>query len=202
MMTTDKLHTFVKRWNQLAKAQADLDYQKSVYAKDLRAEFGTDASCVKWCEAHLNLTEYQAKELLDRAAAVKVISDPKVWAQVGGSRGFENIRPMLKYPKKEQVAIVEAAKVEALQIPSIIRKRHPEPVQVTKPTSRGSSPIIARPVTTRKMSDADLLAKWIAENAASLPMTPELENVVRMYVPTFTAKRANVTVRRRPQPSA
>lgn len=186
-MNIDKTHKHRKIFAQLLKEQKNLDYRISVAARDLRDDCASDREFIKWLDAEFGLNEIKACELLDRAAAVSVVSEADDWKELGG---FEKIRPVLAFPKREQAAIVKEAKAEVLKIPTVIRRRHPPvPVVPMKRDTTVEMPKL-RP-TSRKLSDAEVLAQWIADGCqmqrGKLPA--EVDVIVRMYVPN-AGKRA------------
>lgn len=169
-------HTLVKAFHALERAQKELDYKLSCWARDLRAICASEKEFTRWCATELGLPDGKAQELLDRAAVVAVVSDVDNFNDRGG---FEKLRPILAFPKREQLAIVQAAKAEIRGIASVIKARHPAAPTAEMPALRPS----------RKLSDADVLAQWIVDNhRGKLPA--EVDVIVRMYVPGFGSKRA------------
>jgi len=160
----------IKAWRALEAAQKDLDYKKSEWAREVRSLAPTDAKFIDWCSVELRLTQAQAKELLDRAATLAIVPDVKTWNTHGG---FQKLRKLVELPKKEQVAVIEAAKVSGHAISTVLQQRG------HVPTSAPVASVLVGPA-----ADAAALAAFIRgviENGASIVVTREIRALLRRY---------------------
>jgi len=86
-MNKDRSLEFSQRWRKLLNRTKDLDWEKTVFAKELRAEFETgvagDRALTQWCEVEIGMPQYVATELLLRAVMATHV-DKKGYEQVGG----------------------------------------------------------------------------------------------------------------------
>lgn len=160
----------IKAFRALEAEQKDLDFRRSQWAREVRALAPSDAKFVDWCGVELGLTQAQAKELLDRAATLAIVPDVKTWNEHGG---FQKLRKLVELPKKEQVAVIEAAKVSGYAVSTVIKQR-------------GHAPTAA-PVATIAVgpaADAAALAEYIrglqAANA-QIVVTREIRALLRRY---------------------
>ncbi len=165
---SDSMFKYVKRWQELERKQKDLDYERSVFAKELRAEFGNngDARFVKWCKDELGLTEVGANELLLRATMVKTVGDEKTWKNLGG---FRAIRAVEVLPREKRVHVIEAAKTTGKSVATLVR----ENCGVPQTTRERVSPI----------SDAEVLAKFITSHHDESRLPPAVRTIVARYAP-------------------
>jgi hypothetical protein len=145
-MNNDKMIHFVKRWRELERQQRDLDFNKSLWCRDLRREFpiGTigENQFIKWCDTELGLTAGQASELLARAAAVKTVPDADTWKVLGGFRAIQQLDMV---PKHQQVNVLEAAKSSGKSLRTVIKERGygPKPEDASStPTSKPIGPSV------------------------------------------------------------
>lgn len=192
-MKNDKMIQFVKRWRDLERRQKDLDFERSVFARDLRAEFEPgrlgDDEFVNWCVVELGLTAAQARsEFLPRAQAAIAVPDVGTWNQLGG---FRQTRHLVGLTKKQQVDVVQAAKVSNKVITTVRRERglngappisKPAP-RVWQPVATSTSPavIIRRTANlsqvapandrdpTQAEKDAIALVQYIARTCKNIP---------------------------------
>ncbi len=122
-MQNEEMLKFVKRWRALEAAQKDLDFARSTWARDLRSHWAGnhgDEKFVQWCETELGLSAAQSAELLARAAARALVTDPKEWSDAGG---FVRIRPLVGLPKREVAACLSAAKAGGYALSTVLRQR-------------------------------------------------------------------------------
>lgn len=185
-MNIDLTHKHRKVFAQLLREQKNLDYRMSVAARDLRADCASDAAFIKWLDTEFGMSPGQAKELLRRAAAVKVVPTADDWNALGG---FSKIEPVLEFPKREQAQIINTAKVEARSIPSVIRAIRP-----ISPSNPAPGPTKSE---RKQMRDAELFAKFIVDNAAHLKIPGDVLIAVQMYVPSFRPGVAPAVQKRR-----
>lgn len=174
-MDSGKMVRFIERWRDLEKRQKDLDYERSVFARDLRAALPSDAAFTKWCVAEIGLAEPAAQDLLLRAIAAKVVPDVTVWKRVGG---FREIRAVAALPRREQVNVLETAKFTGQSIRSIVRglqNKGDEPVEL-----RRASP----------SADAQTLAHFVMEHVPQGRLTPKIKAVLARYVRVDAARAA------------
>lgn len=183
-MNPAKSHALVKEWRQIVADRKAVDFRMAKWAHTARAEFGSgatgDEQFFKWLETELGLATAERVEALNLARSFKVVPDPKIWADQGAAQ----IRRLVDLPRKEQVAVIEAAKVEGKKIGSVIRGREeaadarsgkreeptrkPPDIQV----ARNDKAVIAK--FARGLSDqdlAELLAEAIADQVVASPAT-------------------------------
>lgn len=176
-MNNDKMIRFVKRWREIEQQQKDLDFQRSVLARDIRAEFGKgdtgDEQFINWCAVELGITAWAAKELLTRAVAATVVPDERTWKMIGGYRA---IRPLEELPKRHQVDVIEAAKASGRAPVTIMRERGlikaPETTRPALPTPRAVVVVKRETRPTDEQSahmDAVALAQFIARTSRDIP---------------------------------
>lgn len=174
-MKTERLIELAKQWHQLENEQRQIDYRKSVWCREARAEFSTDRQFLQWCEIELGKTRAESEKLLAQADAAKIVTDASTWKKLGGSKQIEKL---VVLPRKEQVACIEAAKVSGQKLMVVIRERHP---------TMAPAPTPGR--IRRDFKDAEVLAQWIVDNhRGKLPA--EVDVIVRMYIASFGSKRA------------
>lgn len=168
---------FIKLWKKIEKDQQELDFRKSEWARDLLAWRKTEESFIRWCADEIGMQRIQAQEMLRRAKLVTVVADAPTWNKLGG---YEKLQPLVskELPRKEQIAIVEAAKVSGYvdrPIARVMQQRghlpKPEPTKTT-----AHLPVIATP-TAREIK---LLAEFINETYKNPP--PEVRRVVSKYL--------------------
>ncbi len=163
-MHNDKMIEFVKRWKNLQQRQADLDYEKAVLARDIRAEFKAghlgDEQFVGWCDLELGMLPRQAHELLARADMLKSVPDQRQWKKLGGFAALKCIA-MLPEPQRKQVVVQALGAGSDLRV--VLRERGLLPPS-DKPTYK---------------TDAERLAEY----AATLPNLPKyIRDIVAKYV--------------------
>lgn len=164
-MNNDKMIQYVKRWQQLERKSKELDYERSVFAKELRSEFGNDAQFIKWCADELGLTATRSSDLLLRATAAKAVPDASTWSRIGG---FREIGALAAVPdRKTQIHIIESAKSTGKGIRTLIRENvtHEPP-----------------PPRTTPARDAEELARFIVQNVPEDRLTENIRAVVARYV--------------------
>lgn len=191
-MTTDKNINFIKLWRKIEKDQQELDFRKSEWARDLRRECKSDDEFTRWCADQIGMVHAQAEELLRRAKLVTIVADAPTWNRLGG---YEKLQPLISkdLPRKEQVAIVEAAKVSGYVDRPIMRvmqqRGHIAPP--VAPRSTAHLPVIATPTA----HEIQRLARFIDETYKNPP--PDIRRIVSKYVAdkAETAAAATTAVR-------
>jgi hypothetical protein len=130
-----KLLEFIKRWKELELRQKELDYERSRWCADLRAEFpvgkaGDRAFC-EWLSLELGIPAERQEECLSRAAAFAIVPDKQEWESLGQ---FTQIRKLIPLDRRERVAVIGAAKSTGYRIGTVVRQReskdtthHPPP---------------------------------------------------------------------------
>lgn len=160
-MTSEKSFSFIKRWRVLEEQRKDLNYQRCVLAREIRAEFAEgesgDLAFASWCDVELGVRGLGATEMLVRAQSMELLKDRKTFERVGGyTRG---IRHLLMLPRRERVAVIEAAKTQQKAIATVLRER-----------GHGPAP------RTSSVRDLKLVAEYLAKSGRRLP--PEISVVV------------------------
>jgi hypothetical protein len=191
-MTPEKSHALIKEWRQIVAERKSVDYRMARWSNRARAEFGSgstgDEQFFKWLETELGLSNMEKVEALNLARSFKIVPDEPTWS----AQGAAQIRRLIDLPKREQVAVLEAAKVEDRKIGSVLRGREEAAEARTSKggneRSRAASPaaapgdkkIIAR--FARGLSDdalADLLAEAIADQIVAAP--PAVLSAAKRY---------------------
>lgn len=183
-MNNSKMIQFVKRWREIERQTKDLDYQRSVLARDIRAEFSDgnvgDEQFIKWCDVELGLNAAAACELLTRARAVQVCADEKTYTRVGG---FKAVRHLITVGKREQVAVLEAAKSQHKNVLTVVRERE-KARAATLPANANTS---TKPVMRySSFEDAKALAVFVDKHCKDMPA--HIRTIVGRYVES--AKKA------------
>ncbi len=176
-MHNDKMIQFVKRWRDLDKRQADIDHERSTLCREIRSQFDSgptgDDKFLDWCALELGLPLGPAQDALSRAAASKVVPDSATWKKLGGFRQIRHVAAISD--KRQQVAVLEAAKASGKAISTIIRERS------------GDSPERINP-----RADAEALAAYVEGLAAAitaLNVPKHITAIVERYRPA-TKRRA------------
>jgi hypothetical protein len=159
MMKPDKNSQFVKRWQVIQRKTKELDWEKTQFAKDLRAQFDTDKQVIKWCEGELGMAAHVAQELILRSNAANVVKDAAQWQSVGG---FSSVRQLVGLEKKQQVHVVQSAVLQNKSIRSVMRDQG----------------LVAEPVNQK--TDAEILAEFVAGMNIKLP--PNIQKILNKYV--------------------
>ena len=183
-MTVDTRHKLIKIWRAIQKDQRDLDFRKSAFSKELRSHFAPgktgDHMFHKWCLDNLGLQRNQTQELLARGAAVTVVPDADTWNVLGGYRQIAHVREL---PRKEQVAVIEAAKKSGYAIRTIMAKRgHSLPGYAPEPvgrTSKQPEKPASKPQRRGVYADIAALANFVADSKLKLPA--DIRVIVDMY---------------------
>lgn len=187
-MNSGKLVRFIERWRELERQTKDLDFQRSVFARDLRKEFAAgsagDDQFTKWCETELGLNAAAACELLTRARAVEVCADEKTYARVGG---FKAVRHVIALPKRAQVEVIEAAKSQHKNVLTVVREREKAKNQNTPAASKVASST-APTLRYSSFADAKALAEFIHEHCEDMPAS--IRTIVGRYVDAKGKKAA------------
>jgi hypothetical protein len=175
-VNNSKMIQFVKRWRELESKAKDLDYQRSVLARDIRAEFpkGSDGdeAFTKWCEVELGLFVAAACELLTRARAIEVCADESTYARVGG---FKAVRHVITLNKREQVAVLEAAKSQHKNVRTIVRERETARA-ANLPANTNIKPVLR----FSTFEDAKALAAFVDKHCKDMPS--HIRAIVGRYV--------------------
>lgn len=157
---------FIQRWKELFQAQKDLDYKKSVFARDLRARFEAgepgDTSFLNWCQDKLELHPRSAAEMLTRAFTASIAVDDKTYKAIGG---YREVRNLLDKPKREQVKIIQTAVDEHRGVNAVMRN-----ITSTLPFKQHFS----------TATDVRVLADYISRNGKNVPA--DVRVVVERYV--------------------
>jgi len=176
-MTFEKSRALIKEWRQIVADRKTVDYRMARWAQRVRLEFSSgsagDEQFFKWLETELGLSNAEKVEALNLARSFKIVPDQQTWA----AQGAAQIRRLIDLPKREQVAVLEAAKIEDRKIGSVLRGREEAAEALTRKNpnvhavpSTGDKKIIAR--FARGLSDdllADLLAEAIADQIVTSP---------------------------------
>lgn len=169
-MNKAKSFELAQRWRKLASRSKDLDWDKTIFSKDLRAEFGKgtagDNDLTQWCETELEMPRYVAVELIIRSRMASLTS--KANYEVIG--GFSAIRQVATLGKRDQVRVVQVAVAEQKAVRSVMRDLDLLPKQ----PDVGPNP------------DATLLAEYLSSIGVDLPA--RIAKVVRKYT---TARAGN-----------
>lgn len=183
-MTIDARHRFIKVWRAIQKDQAELDFRKSAFSKELRAQFSPgksgDETFHKWCMEYLGLQRNQTQELLARGVAVTIVNDPLTWNTLGGYKSIAYVREL---PRKEQVAVIDAAKKSGYSIRTIMAKRgHTLPGYAPEPAKKSTDPITqsaTKPQRRGVYADITALSNFVA--GLSVKMPADIKAIVDMY---------------------
>jgi hypothetical protein len=163
-MHKDRSFEFSQRWRKLLNRTKDLDWEKTFFAKELRAEFDAgapgDKALTKWCEVELDMPQYVAAELILRTVMATYV-DNKGYEQVGG---FSAVRQIAALDKRQQVHVIQSAKAQNKSVRSVMR-------------DQGLLP--DRPRVSEN-PDAALLAEFLIKSGVPIP--PRIAKVVYRYV--------------------
>lgn len=162
-----ELFSYVKRWRELERDSKALDYRKTVFARDLRAEFATDESFRSWCEFKLGITTHQVDELLTRALAAKVTDDEKTYRSVGG---FSAIRSLVGVDKPDQIRVLQSAKQQNKSIRSVMREQG----------------LIEAPPPSTLRTDIEAMARFVLASDAP----KDVKAIARKYIAEATKRAA------------
>ena len=183
-MTVDMRHKMIKVWRAIQKDQRDLDFRKSAFSKDLRAHFAAgktgDNLFHKWCLDNLGLQRNQTQELLARGVAATIVPDADTWNLLNGYKSIAYVRDL---PRKEQIAVIEAAKKSGYSIRTIMTKRgHSLPGYAPEPVVPSNKPIAKttdKPQRRGVYADIKALANFVANSSLKLPT--DVRVIVDMY---------------------
>lgn len=198
-MNSGKMMEFIKRWREIEQTQKAIDFERSVLARDIRAEFPDgdegDKKFTDWCAHQLGLTVTGANELLLRATAAVIVPDEKTWNVVGG---YRSIRHLQDLPKRDQVNVLEAAKSTGKAILNLVKERGLGPM--LPPTApRASAPVVRPPVhqfqapakvvdESQAQQDAETLAKFIAKYCKTIPR--DILSIIHRYSRPSVVRRS------------
>lgn len=106
-----KADGFVARWRELEARGGGLDYERAVFASDLRAEFADgiegDKQFKRWARGRLHTSVSRANGLLTLAAAKKLFSSQDEWNQLGHRSG---VVFLTKLDRRGRTRVLRAAK--------------------------------------------------------------------------------------------
>lgn len=125
-MNPTKTHAFLKEWRALAAERKSLDYREARWCYNLRAEYPAgdagDKSFMHWLNTELAMPPKEQEAQLDKARAFKIVPDQATWDAQGANAAVK-LRPLVRMPAKERVAILGASKVEGKSVDKVIRER-------------------------------------------------------------------------------
>lgn len=184
---------FIKLWRKIEKAQQELDFRKSEWSRDVRKLSKSDADFIRWCDVELKMARNTAEEMLRRAKLVAVVSDAQTWNKLGG---YDKMQPLVMHnlSRKEQIAIVEAAKVSGYApktgpITKIMQQLGHLPKSA--PTSHSFSlPVIATPTA----DEIRRLAEFIDETYKNPP------DDIRRIISKYTISKCAVQMQHNAKP--
>lgn len=169
-MHNDKMIRFIKQWRELESQRRKLDFERSRWCREVRAEFAKgdvgDRAFINWLAVELGIAAVTGQEMLERAVASSAVPDETTWDRVGG---FSNIRALAPLPQRDKVAVLEAAKADAKTVKAVMRERG----------------LATRPKVTKP--DVVLLAEFIA-TLDKVP--PAITAIVSKYVTRKAFRRA------------
>ena len=180
-MTVDQDTRLLRALRSLEKQQREIDFGFAKWAKDLRAVCKSDSEFLTWCQERAGYPLHRAEAMLKRVAVIGLVSDEPSWDKLGG---YEKIQPLVTHdlPRKEQIAIIEAAKAsgyspKAGPITRIMQQRGhlPPPAPVR---STAHLPVIATPTA----HEIERLARFIDETYKNPP--PDIRRIVSKYTAT------------------
>lgn len=168
-MNNDKMIRFIKQWRALESQRRKLDFERSRWCREVRAEFAKgdvgDRAFVNWLAVELGIASTMGAEMLERALASQTVPDETTWDRVGG---FSNVRALAQLPQRDKVTVLEAAKAAAKTVKTVMRER-----------GLVSTKSVAKP-------DVVLLAEFII-GLNGVP--PNIMRVVEKYVVRKTTRR-------------
>ena len=176
--TRVQFQKFAARWRELCKEQANLDWRKAEWCRDVRETFGLpptgDEQFVNYCTQNFDMQPGQAREMLDRARLAKLVPDALQWNALGG---FKGIAPALKLPVKQQAEAVRTAQREVKAVATIVRERT-QPKEASKKLADAP---VHQPKIIARSAGRDLaeLAKWCHRHVKEMPA--EIRVIVDMY---------------------
>ena len=123
-MHNDKMIRFIKQWRDLETQRRKLDFERSRWCRNVRAEFAKgavgDRAFMNWLAVELGITASIGQELLERAVASQTVQDESTWDRVGG---FSHIRVLAPLPQRDKITVLEAAKADAKTVKTVMRER-------------------------------------------------------------------------------
>lgn len=184
-MNIDRNIHFIKLWKKIEKDQQDIDFRKSEWSRDLRKNCANDAEFVAWCDVELGMARNTADELLRRARLISVVVDASTWNRLGG---YEKLQPllMMSLPRKEQIAIIEAAKIANYRsiLPIMKQRGHAPSPRPPSPRSTERLPVVATPTAI----DIKRLAEFIDETYKNPPA--DIRRIIKKYIASVAANAA------------
>jgi hypothetical protein len=169
-----KTHAFIKEWRQLSADRKSLAYREARWAHNLRSECpdgdSGDRAFYLWLEIEIGMPPKEREAMLDKARAFKVVPDQATW----DAQGSGQIRQIVRMPRTEQIAILDAAKVEGKKIGDVIRARdRARSVREITPV-RPRADRVTAPLRTHERSvptgqdDATVIAGWARQLGAEV----------------------------------
>ena len=176
-MLFQKENDLKKTWRDLEKTRVDLDFETTTWAKNARGEFpdgdAGDLKFSQWCIRALDPVPpgQQIQQLIVRARAADICKDEKTYAGVGG---FKSIKHLIGLPKREQLAVLSAAKLSHRNVQTVKRERE------VLNAALGAEP---PPERNSPMRDLATLSRWVygltVKQKMGLPVT--IRDIVERY---------------------
>ncbi len=178
-LTFEQIALFAKRLAALEKSQKDIDFNLSVWARDLLDALGGTKEFIQFCEVEFAMDERKALGFHRRALAVRLVADAATWNEL---KGFEQIgelfRDNLPIKRTEQIAIINAAKAETRTIVNVLKRRGHIPAG-RPPDQWNEQPVRV----SQKVHHADIVCKFIAETMNVERLPAEVRAIVKIYAP-------------------
>lgn len=166
-MNNDKMIRFIKQWRELEAQRRKLDFERSRWCREVRAEFAKgdvgDRAFVNWLAVELGIAAATGQEMLERALASQTVPDESTWDRVGG---FSHIRALAPLPQRDRVAVLEAAKADAKTVKTVMRERG---LAATKKLAKPDVVLLAEFVATLDEVPPAIMAivgKYVTRRAA------------------------------------
>lgn len=175
----DRLFALYKRWCALERRAKDLDFERSVWARDALAEFDADDQFRNWCADELMISASQIDVLLNRAAVATVVAEASTWRRLGG---FAQLQSLLAIPAAERTRLVESAEGDGRTIRALVCQHMAE---------RGETP----PPRANSLIDVRVLAAFIRERLNDNEMPPNVATIVQRYSKTTALDAVEVDAR-------
>lgn len=164
-MTAANLHNLITRFRELEREGAALEQKRRVWANDVhKAVNNSDENMLAWLKTTLELSDAAATLWVHRAIAYKVAPDEATHKALGGTTEIKRVAHL---PRKEQVAILEAAKVQKVKIVTVLRERGHLP------------PLPSTPVAPSVRTQLEELATFIDGCGVRLPN--KIKAIVRAH---------------------
>ena len=174
-----KRQAFFGRYNTLEASRKDVDYQTSVLAHDIRAEFprgaAGDAGFLQFLDTEFNLGGACGEEWTERVKVLAICPDALEYKNAGG---FPILRRLLDRPLPAARGVVKKSQIEQRGIPAIIKEEQ-----------NGEAPYKPRAPPINYERDAQQLAEFIA-NLRGVSVPPMVNAIVQRYVAKRSKKAA------------